>query len=164
MKLLICALYCALAGVTGFIFGRLISKVSFSAEKGWFRCFPFEKNGLIYEKLRIRKWQAKVPDMSRILPLLMPPKNLSGDFEQRLPTMIRETCVAELTHIVVSILGLACVWIWPGIGGGIVTAVFIIFLNLPFILIQRYNRPRLVRLQKKMQSRVEKKEGTLCVY
>ena len=116
------------------------------------------------EKLNIHKWQAKVPDMSKVFPRLMPPKNLSGDYIQRLPIMIHETCVAETTHIVVSILGLPCLRIWPGIGGVTVTTIFIVFLNVPYILIQRYNRPRLIRLQKKAQTRKEKKEGTLCVF
>ena len=132
-------------------------------DKGLFRCYAFEKNGALYEKLNIRKWQAKVPDMSRILPFLMPPKNLSGDYAQRLPVMIRETCVAEITHITVSILGLPCLRIWPGMGGVTVTAIFILLLNVPYILIQRYNRPRLIRLYRKLQAREEKKEGATCV-
>ena len=102
--------------------------------------------------------------MSRILPGLMPAKSLSGDYGQNLPVMIQETCVAEAVHITVSVAGLRCLWMWPGVGGVTVTAIHIILLNLPFILIQRYNRPRLIRLQKKLQTRKEKKEGTLCVF
>lgn len=163
MKLLKCTIYCMAAGCIGFIFGRSLSKCKFSTDKGWFKSFSFEKSGRLYEKLNIHKWQAKVPDMSKVFPRLMPPKNLSGDYTQRLPIMIHETCVAETTHIVVSILGLPCLRIWPGIGGVTVTTIFIVFLNIPYILIQRYNRPRLIRLQKKAQIRKDKKEGTVCV-
>lgn len=164
MKFLNCAVYLAYCGIFGFLFGRILSLCRFQWEKGLFRCFAFEKNGKIYEKLNIRKWQARVPDMSRILPFLVPPKNLAGNYEDRLPTMIQETCVAEVTHVVVSIMGLPCLWIWPGIGGIAVTLLFAFFLNFPYILIQRYNRPRLIRLQKKLQTRQEKKEGAVCVY
>ena len=132
-------------------------------EKGLFRSFAFEKNGTVYEKLGIRKWQNKVPDISRILPFMMPAKNLSGNYEERLPVMIRETCVAEIVHIAVALLGLPCLWIWPGAGGVTVTAIFILLLNLPFILIQRYNRPRLIRLQQKLLSRKKQKEELACV-
>ena len=163
MKLLKCAVCCAVAGTVGFFFGRLISKYPLRPDKGLFHCYAFEKNGALYEKLNIRKWQTKVPDMSRILPFLMPPKNLSGDYAQRLPVMIRETCVAEITHITVSILGLRCLIIWPGMGGVTVTAIFILLLNVPYILIQRYNRPRLIRLYRKLQAREEKKEGAICM-
>ena len=158
MKLLKCTIYCVLVGTVGFFFGRLIAKCPLKPDRGWFRPFGFEKNGLLYEKLHIRFWQAKVPDVSRMLPFMMPPKSLSGDYKKRLPVMIHETCVAELTHIVVSILGLPCLWIWRGIGGVAVTAVFVLILNVPYILIQRYNRPRLIRLQKKLQARQERKE------
>ena len=101
--------------------------------------------------------------MSRIVSFLMPPKNLSGDYAERLPTMIQETCIAEITHVVVSILGLRCLKIWPGMGGIVVTAVFIIVFNVPYILIQRYNRPRLIRLQCKLQKKKEMREGEVCV-
>ena len=154
MKLLKCACYLALTGTVGFFAGRIVPK-------GWFRSFPFERNGVVYEKLGIRKWHKKVLDMSRILPGLMPAKNLSGDYGQNLPVMIQETCVAEAVHVTVSIAGLRCLWMWPGVGGVTVTVIHIILLNLPFILIQRYNRPRLIRLQKKLE---KKKEGTICVF
>ena len=52
---------------------------------------------------------------------------------------------------------------WPGMGGVVVTAIFILLLNVPYILIQRYNRPRLMRLQTKLEARNEKKEGIVCV-
>ena len=161
MKLLKCACYLALTGTVGFFVGRLIPKEWIKPETGWVRSFSFENNGAVYEKLGIRKWHKKVPDMSRILPALMPAKNLSGDYGERLPVMIQETCVAEIVHITVSIAGLRCLWMWPGVGGVTVTAIHIILLNLPFILIQRYNRPRLIRLQKKLE---KKKEGTICVF
>lgn len=163
MKLLKCAVYLAVTGIMGFISGRLIPKRWIKPEKGWFRSFAFERSGAVYEKLGIRRWHNKVLDMSRILPCFMPAKNLSGDYEERLPVMIRETCVAEIVHIAVSIVGLRCLWMWPGVGGVTVTVIHIVLLNLPFILIQRYNRPRLVRLQQKLLKKKEKKEGTVCV-
>ena len=36
--------------------------------------------------------------------------------------------------------------------------------KVPDILIQRYNRPKLIRLQKKLLDRDKKKEGAVCVY
>lgn len=162
MKLLQCAIYLCLVGVVGFFAGRLLPKRWLRPEAGLFRSFPFEKNGAVYEKLGIRRWQAKLPDMSHILPFLMPAKNLSGDYEERLPVMIQETCVAEIIHIAVSLLGLPCLWIWPGVGGVTVTAIFILLLNLPYILIQRFNRPRLIRLRQKLSARKKQKEETVC--
>ena len=57
--------------------------------------------------------------------------------------MIEETCVAEFTHFVLILLGFYALRLWPGTGGAVVTAIYILFGNLPFLIIQRYNRPRL---------------------
>ena len=62
--------------------------------------------------------------------------------------MIQETCAAELTHLLAAVAGLWCLHLWPGAGGITVAAVFAL-INMPFILIQRYNRPRFLRLQKR---------------
>ena len=68
MKLLRCAIHCALAVTVGFFFGRLISKWTIKPDQGWFRSFAIGRIGKIYEKLNIHKWKAKVPDMSRVFP------------------------------------------------------------------------------------------------
>ena len=59
--------------------------------------------------------------------------------------MIQETCIAELVHGVLCIAGLYCFQIWPGTGGLLIAALNVLG-NLPYIIIQRFNRPRLVRL------------------
>jgi len=154
-----CFRYLAVTGIGAFLLGRVIPKAWMNPEQGLFQSFPFEKNGKIYEKLGIRKWQNKLPDMSRILPFALPAKNLSGDYAARLPRMIEETCTAELIHLLLCVTGLACLWIWPGVGGTIITMLYILG-NLPFVLIQRYNRPRLLRLQKRTAAVT--KEEVVC--
>ena len=37
-------------------------------------------------------------------------------------------------------------FIWPGVGGIVAALVYIFVGNLPFVIIQRYNRPRLQKL------------------
>lgn len=146
-----CFFYFALTGVLAFFVGRLIPKDWLHADGFLFRCRSFEQEGKLYEKLNIKQWQNRLPDMSRILPFLMPPKKLSGDYKQRLPLMIEETCVAELIHILVCITGLYSLQLWPGMGGITVYLLYVVFFNLPYILIQRYNRPRLMKLYRKTQ-------------
>ena len=150
MNLLRCTVYLVVVATTGFLIGRILPKSWINPEKGLFRTFSFEKNGAIYEKLGIRKWHKKLPDMSHILPCMMPAKELSGNYCERLPEMIRETCVAEVINVAVSIAGLHCLRLWPGLGGVVVTGINIFVLNFPFVLIQRYNRPRLMRLERKV--------------
>lgn len=147
MNLLYCAIYFAVTGILSFIIGRIFPKNVFKYDKFPFKSFGFENGGKIYTKIGINKWQNKVPDMSKIFKHLMPAKNLSGGVDsQRLHTMILETCAAEVTHLLLCVTGLYCLWLWPGAGGVVVYAIYALFGNVPFILIQRYNRPRLVRL------------------
>lgn len=71
--------------------------------------------------------------------------------------LVQETCVAEAVHTASSLLGLLCLRLWPGWGGVLVWAVWFLLGNLPFILIQRYNRPRLLRLRSLLQRREQRK-------
>lgn len=145
-----CFWFLIITGVIAFFVGRLLPKKWFCADRFPYRSFRFEQDGRIYDKLRIRKWQNRVLDMSKILPFMMPAKNLTGDYKKRLPRMLQETCVAELIHALNCFVGLYCLKLYPGVGGVIISILYIILFNLPFILIQRYNRPRLMRLAKRV--------------
>lgn len=154
-----CLLYMAVTGMIGFALGRLVPKRWFHADRFPYRSAAFEREGRIYECFRIQWWQARVPDMSRIFPHLMPAKNLKQDFIHRLPRMLQETCVAEWIHWLLCLSGLYLLRLWPGAGGIVMTVLYILLGNLPFILVQRYNRPRLLRLYQRLQRKREKKEG-----
>lgn len=148
MYLCKCIGFYALAGAAGFFLGRLLPKTWFHPQLAPFRCRPSEQEGKVYEKLGIKRWQNRLPDMSRILPGVMPAKNLAGDYRQRLWTMLEETCVAEFTHAILCIAGLYGLKLWPGLGGLVVCLLYTA-ANLVYIGIQRYNRPRLLRLYRK---------------
>lgn len=156
MKFLKCVLYLMVTGVVGFLAGRIIPQCWLEPQKGIFKCFPVEQEGKLYERIGIKRWQKKVPDMSRVLPFMMPPKNLLGDYQSRLPVMIRETCKAELTHCLLCVAGLPVLGILPGLGGVAVYLLYVTVFNLPYILIQRYNRPRLIRLYEKQLAKGQK--------
>ncbi len=145
-----CFWYLIFTGIIGFLAGRLAPKAWFQAEAFPYRPFAWEENGKLYEKMNIRRWQNKVPDMSKILPAWMPAKSLGGDYKNRLPQMLQETCVAEMTHALLCVSGLYCLKLWPGPGGLGIYALYVVIFNLPYILIQRYNRPRLQRLAQKL--------------
>ena len=153
---IICLCYAAGLGVLSFFLGRLLPKRWLHPDKFPFRTYAWEEK--LWKALQIRKWQAKVPDMSRLFKKLMPAKALTQKTAQDLPIMIQETCVAELTHGLLCFAGLALLKIWRGPGGVILTVIYIVFGNLPFLLIQRYNRPRLQRLlESKAAAPIERK-------
>ena len=151
MQFLKCACYLAGLGIVSFVLGRLVPKTWFEYTSFPYRTFAFERNGKLYEALRVSRWQSRVPDMSRLFSKLMPPKKMPArPDEQTLLVMIRETCAAEATHALLILAGLGLLAIWPGAGGIVLYLIYAIFGNLVFLIIQRYNRPRLVRLYERM--------------
>jgi len=137
--------YLLCISITAFIIGRLYPRKWLRPNAFPFKSFRCEKNGTIYNKINIKKWKTKLPDMSiiitKILPRFMPKKRLKD--ENNIPVLINETCIAEATHVIAAILGFGCIFVWNGIGGWIVSVLFLL-INVPFVIIQRFNRPRLV--------------------
>lgn len=137
--------YILCVSIAVFILGRVFPRKWIFEDCFPFKSFEFEKGGRIYNKIGIMKWKTKLPDASviitKIIPKFMPQKRIDQD--NQIPILIKETCIAEATHVLVAILGFGCVFIWNGIGGWIVSIAFLLF-NIPFIIIQRFNRPRLI--------------------
>lgn len=156
MGFLYCVIYAAVIGLASFLLGRLVPGAWFHEDRFPYKAWAWEQGGSWYTCLGIRKWQAKVPDMSRILPGTMQAKKVTSNFPRELPGMITETCIAEWIHVLLCILILPCLWIWQG-WGGIAFVVVYILTNIPFVMIQRYNRPRLIRLRDKMEKKGNRK-------
>lgn len=160
MRFIICFLYLLLLGLFCFPFGRLLAKISFRTDRFPFRAFPFEREGKLYEKIGIRSWQSKAPDISKLIPGIVPRKEMPRRPDaEALRRMINETCVAELTHILLCFAGLALLRLWPVAGGIVLFILYALLGNIPFILIQRYNRPRLQKLLRISEKR-KGKEST----
>ena len=97
-------------------------------------------------KLGLNRWTDKVPDMSRYIPHTFRKKIGVMRSPEHVEGLIRETCVAELVHVVLILLSPMFLVLLPRGWNWICMLLYDIFGNLPFILIQRYNRPRLVIL------------------
>ena len=153
-----CVIYLAIAGLLSFFIGRTLPKGIFKETHFPFKSYLFERDGRVYEKLYIKKWQNRVPDMSRIFPNLIPRKQLRGTDPVYLTEMIQEACIAEWTHLLLCIAGLQCIWLWPGIGGKVISVLNILG-NMVFVVIQRYNRPRFMNLRKNVEKKLKQKEN-----
>lgn len=112
MGFLRCCVYYGILAVVSFFIGRLLPKSWFHGDKFPYRCARWEAK--LFRFLRVHEWQDKVPDMSKIVPKLIPAKKLGTDFRAQLPRMIEETCVAEFTHFVLILLGFYALRLWPG--------------------------------------------------
>lgn len=151
MKLLLCILYIAALGILAHVIGEKLPRSRFRSGSRPFSAFAWEDGGRFYERLRIRKWKDRLPDMSRLCPDMVKKKVTGATDAAALEKLICETCVAEAVHAVLFVLSFGCAVIWPSAGGWLVSAAAALLGNLPYIVIQRYNRPRLVKLLARME-------------
>ena len=159
MKFFYCIVYIISTGIVFFLLGRALPKEWFHEDAPLYR--PRKNESRLFQKLKIKEWQKRLPDMSRIAKKLMPAKKLTEKTLSDLNLMIEETCVAEFIHVLLCISGLACLRIWPGTGGKIVTVLYILLGNVPYILVQRYTRPRLEELRHRREMKT-KTEGSIA--
>ena len=144
-------LYLVFISIIAFPIGRILPKNLMKYDRFPFTPFKWEKNGKIYNHLHVRKWMKKVPDMSRVMTKQMKRKELPGGFDDNdVKYLLDETCIAESVHTMLCIFGLYCIKLWKTKGGVIFWILYTVVFNLPYIIIQRYNRPRLARMHERI--------------
>lgn len=109
--------------------------------KPWFRECGFEKK--LYKKLKVKRWKDHMPTIDAGL-FALEKKPVEG--------IIGATCQAEVVHELDVIASLAAIlfaipfgdlWVF------LVTSVLGAAFDMIFVIIQRYNRPRLLRTLKR---------------
>lgn len=144
--------FTAVMGLVAFVLGEKIPRRWVRYDRFPFAAAPFEKDGRIYLNLRIQHWKDIMPDMSKIFKSTFPKRVGMRSDAQYMDTLIRETCTAELVHWILIALSPLLLLFLRGGFAALGIALYALG-NLPFILIQRYNRPRLVTILKRMQMR-----------
>jgi glycosyl-4,4'-diaponeurosporenoate acyltransferase len=114
-----------------------------------FRPKAWECEGAIYQKLfRIKKWKNALPELGDFIKGVFHKKKLQRFELEYLRTYIVESCRAELTHESIILTSLLFpLWAEPTICMPII--YISLLLNTPFIMIQRHNRPRIMRMLEK---------------
>lgn len=150
MNLIYSIVYIGLLGLFSYYVGEALPREWFHEDSPWFRPRRWERNGAAYEKLQIKKWKLKMIDMSKIMKHSKLPKQITGKVCARdITALIKETCVAEATHFFLCIFSWRVYAFWEN-GIGVFLAILCVIGNLPFIIIQRYNRPNLQHLRDKL--------------
>lgn len=155
MSLLYAALYVAALGILSHFVGQALPRAHFDPQKFPYRSADWENGGKVYEKLGIKHWKDRMPDMSKIMPDMVK-KKMSAVKSQGMDVLIAETCVAECVHWALMLLSLGIFFFWRGAWAVVFWLVYNLLGNLPFIIIQRYNRPRLVMLEQRRKRRAAK--------
>ncbi len=137
--------YVALIGILAHVLGEALPRRWFHWDRFPYRTFSWEREGRIYEAIGIRRWKDHLPDKSKHTKKTFTKQMKGHDSIDGLVRFLQETCVAECVHWCLLLLSFPLYSYVPTVFGAAVTALYALS-NLPFILIQRYNRPRLLRL------------------
>lgn len=143
-------------GIPAFIWGEKLPRAWFNPDKFPYKCFAWENEGRIYEKIGIQKWKTRIPDMSKYIRRAFAKQgNLMRDPEH-LHRMVKETCSAEFVHWILILVSPVFPILMDRFG--ILSMLVYIIGNLMFVVIQRYNRPRV----QKIIQRIEKRRCVDC--
>lgn len=111
-----------------------------------FKSFKWEENGQFWNHhFHVRKWKDSLPDSSSIFKTAYNKKEMKRTNLESLEKFIIETQRAELAHWL-SMLPAPLFFIWNPAWAGWIMVIYAFLANFPFIIIQRYNRPRLLNL------------------
>ena len=117
---------------------NLIMKNKANYNSVWFREKRFEKK--LYNLFRVRKWKKYIPTYS--------PDTFDTN-QKTVKEIVGATCQAEIVHEVIMVLSLLPIAVIPFLGGAaaiFITSFLSMLIDSVFVILQRYNRPRLLRV------------------
>lgn len=126
--------------LVGLVLNRTMQNKA-DCSKRWYQLRPFEVR--LYQALRVKKWKGNMPTYD---PSLFDPKLHSWD------EIAQAMCQAEIVHeliAVLSFLPLLAAIPFGAFGVFLTTSLLAALFDLCFVVMQRYNRPRILKLIRK---------------
>lgn len=118
----------------------------FRKDSFWFQIFSWEKSGRLWQRLfKVKKWKGSLIDGTVLFKRGYTKKKLHGIKTKELKTFAAETKRAELTHWL-SIFPAPLFFLWNPLWVGWAMVFYAVAFNLPFIVVQRYNRGRIMAI------------------
>lgn len=120
---------------------HVIFKNNFDYRKKWFQEKSFEKK--LYKKLKVKSWKDKMPTFN---PVFFDLKCNSSE------EIARAMCQAEIVHTIIFVLSFLPVlatiffesfWVF------FITSFLSANFDIMFIILQRFNRPRILKMKKR---------------
>ena len=116
-----------------------------------FRMRRWERDGEVYNRiLRVSRWKKFLPDGAAATKNGYRKKNMTDFSRENLDRFVIESCRAELSHM----LAVLPFWVFGFFAPSYVIPIMFVYalaVNLPCVLVQRYNRPRALKLMKKIE-------------
>ncbi len=127
--------------------GNITKKWNINYNHPFYKQRKFEKK--LYKILRVRKWKDKVFTFEPQL----------YDFQNRtLPQLATTMAKSELDHWIneiISIISIFFFLIWGCFSAFFISAVLAMIFDAQFIIVQRYNRPIVLRLMQRKLSKLQ---------
>jgi glycosyl-4,4'-diaponeurosporenoate acyltransferase len=120
------------------------------------RARRFERGGRLYERIGIRRWKDRTPELGGLFADGVSKRSSGG--RGRLDRYAAETRRAEYTHWLVMAAGPFFV-LWNPWYLSIAMLVYAVVANLPCLMIQRYNRARIDRIAVRVAGRGTRPDG-----
>ena len=156
MRLALCILYIPAIGLLSQFIGVKLPRRWFHPDRFPYAAWAWEKQGKIYNKTDVYKWKDALPDMSKISRRMVRKSITPSQFTpEHVDRLAKETCVAELVHLILMLLSPIIYWINRTCLGAAIAIAYALS-HIPFIIIQRYNRPTLVTLSQRLKEREER--------
>jgi glycosyl-4,4'-diaponeurosporenoate acyltransferase len=128
------------------VFFSLVPLARFVPRGKLFRARAWERDGRIYDRiLRVHAWKRVLPDGAALFRSGFRKRRMSGRSPGYCTQFVQETCRAELSHWIALAL-LPLFFIWNPWQIALLMIPYAISTNVPCIVAQRYNRPRLSAL------------------
>ncbi|MDR1768887.1 MAG: hypothetical protein LBR32_10810 [Propionibacteriaceae bacterium] len=144
------ALYTFLVAVRRFV-DVVVPQRWFDPARRWFRTRRWEHGGDFYRRaMAIDRWKDKLPTLEGRTHF--DKKHLAGNQAEYLEQFIVETCRSESNHVR-AITSVVVMRLWTPLSLWLLCLAVATVGNLPFICIQRYNRPRLQRALERVERR-----------
>ena len=107
----------------------------------WFREKRFENK--LYKLMRVRKWKKYLPTYD---------VDIFDTSQKTVQDIAEATCQAEIVHEVIMLFSLLPIVTIPFLGGAvamIITSILAMLFDSLFVILQRYNRPKLIKVMKR---------------
>ena len=137
-------------GILAYFIGESLPRSIYDPYRFPFKTYAWERSGRVYEKLGVKRRKAHAIDMSRFMKRSFPKQNTVTRDPGHLKRLVQEMCNAELVHWVLALLSPVFALLIEG-WYGVVIAVFYALFNLSDVMIQRYNRPRILMILERLK-------------
>lgn len=141
---------------------RFIPENKFNPFSKYFKGKKWEKK--FYEKLNIRKWKDMIPELGKTLKYFDKTKVESKPTPEYYIKFLRETCIAEVLHLVIIPFTFVLAFIFPLKYFWCISFPVIlvnIFLQILPTFVQRYTRPKLIKAYERLLKYQTPQEGVV---